>query len=74
MLDFDLNEQNVRFCVTPEYPAGTWAYFTPINSDGTPQFPYTTGRAYYGNPTGGSVTTPFQSVFPVLTSTADSIV
>lgn len=54
VLDFDLNEQNVRFCVTPEFPAGTWAYFTPINSDGTPQFPYTTGRAYYGSPTGGA--------------------
>ncbi len=53
-LDFDLNEQNVRFCVTPEYPAGTWAYFTPINADGTPMFPYTTGRQYYGSPTGGN--------------------
>ncbi len=52
--DFDLNEQNVRFCVTPEYPAGTWAYFTPINADGTPQYPYTTGRAYYGTPSGGA--------------------
>ncbi len=52
--DFDLNEQNVRFCVTPEFPSGTWAYFTPINADGTPQYPYTTGRAYYGSPTGGA--------------------
>ena len=54
--DFDLNEQNVRFCVTPEFPAGTWAYFTPINADGTPQYPYTTGRQYYGSPTGGATT------------------
>jgi hypothetical protein len=52
--DFDLNEQNVRWCVTPEYPSGTWAYFTPINSDGTPAYPYTTGRQYYGSPAGGS--------------------
>lgn len=52
--DFDLNEQNVRFCVTPEYPGGTWAYFTTINADGTPMYPYTTGRAYYGSPTGGA--------------------
>jgi hypothetical protein len=56
VLDFDLNEQNVRFCVTPEFPSGTWAYFTPINADGTPQYPYTTGRAYYGSPTGGATT------------------
>ena len=53
---FDLNEQNVRFCVTPEFPAGTWAYFTTITSTGTPVFPYTTGRQYYGDPAGGSVT------------------
>jgi bilirubin oxidase len=54
--NFDLNEQNVRFCVTPEFPSGTWAYFTPINADGTPQYPYTTGRQYYGSPTGGAST------------------
>ena len=54
--DFDLNEQNVRWCVTPEYPSGTWAYFTPVNSDGTPAYPYTTGRQYYGSPTGGNTT------------------
>ena len=52
-VDFDLNEQNVRRCVTPEFPAGTYAYFTTINADGTPAYPYTTGRQYYGNPTGG---------------------
>ena len=55
-VDFDLNEQNVRFCVTPEFPAGTWAYFTTIKADGTPTFPYTTGRQYYGSPTGGATT------------------
>ncbi len=53
---FDLNEQNVRWCVTPEYPSGTWAYFTTINADGTPAYPYTTGRQYFGSPTGGSTT------------------
>lgn len=53
-VDFDLNEQNVRFCVTPEFPAGTWAYFTTIYADGTPAFPYTTGRQYFGSPTGGN--------------------
>lgn len=60
--DYDLNEQNVRYCVTPEYPAGTWAYFTPINADGTPQYPYTTGRQYYGSPTGGGVTSITETV------------
>ncbi len=52
--DYDLNEQNARFCVTPDYPSGTWAYFTTINADNTPAYPYTVGRQYYGNPTGGA--------------------
>lgn len=55
-VDFDLNEQNVRWCVTPEYPSGTYAYFTTINANGTPAYPYTTGRQYFGSPTGGSST------------------
>jgi len=60
--DFDLNEQNVRFCVTPEFPAGSWAYFTTINADGTPAHPYTTGRQYYGSPTGAGVTSITETV------------
>ena len=55
-VNFDLNEQNVRWCVTPEFPFGTYAYFTTINADGTPAYPYTTGRQYFGSPTGGTST------------------
>ena len=55
-VDFDLNEQNVRWCVTPEFPAGTYAYFTTIKADGTPAYPYTTGRQYFGRSTGGNAT------------------
>jgi hypothetical protein len=54
---FDLNQYNARFCVTPEYPNGTWAYFTTIQADGTPCYPYNTGRWYIGNPSGGTTTT-----------------
>ena len=53
--DFDLNGQNTRFCVTPEFPGGTWAYFTCIDPDGVPVFPYNIGRQYFGAPTGGTV-------------------
>jgi len=56
-VDFDLNEYNVRWCVTPEFPAGTWAYFSCIASDGTPVFPYNISRYYYGTPSGGNVNT-----------------
>ena len=48
-IHFDLNEYNVRFCVTPEFPNGTWAYFMNIAADGTPVFPYNIGRYYFGN-------------------------
>jgi arylsulfatase A-like enzyme len=55
-VDFDLNEYNARYCVTPEFPTGTWAYFICIANNGTPVFPYHVGRAYCGSPTGGAVT------------------
>src|SRR5208337_5438336 len=52
---YDLDEYNGRWCVTPEFPQGTYAYFVAIASDGTPVFPYNIGRGYYGSATGGSV-------------------
>jgi hypothetical protein len=61
-VDFDLDLYNGRFCVTPEYPSGTYAYFVSIEADGTPKFPYIIGRWYYGNPTGGSVTSISETV------------
>jgi hypothetical protein len=51
---FDLDEYNCRWCVTPEFPGGTYAYFVSINSTGTPVFPYNIGRGYLGTPTGGN--------------------
>jgi hypothetical protein len=60
--DFDLDEYNGRFCVTPEFPNGTYAYFVSIAADGTPVFPYNIGRAFYGNPSGAAVTTLAETV------------
>lgn len=54
-VDFDLDQYNGRWCVTPEFPNGTYAYFVAINSNGTPVFPYDIGRGYYGSPIGGAV-------------------
>src|SRR5207302_4404842 len=48
--DFDLDEYNGRFCVTPEFPGGTYAYFTCVTSNGVPVFPYNIGRQFYGTP------------------------
>src|SRR5581483_418460 len=50
--DFDLDECNGRWCVTPEFPQGTYAYFTTIDADGKPVYPYNMGRRYHGQPTG----------------------
>ena len=44
----DLDEHNGRFCVTPEYPAGTYAYFATLDRDGNSVFPYVLGPTYYG--------------------------
>jgi hypothetical protein len=46
----DLDKYNGRFCVTPEYPLGTYAYFVTIDATETPQFPYYIGIQYYGVP------------------------
>jgi len=55
-VDFDLDQYNGRYCVTPDFPNGTYAYFVAINSNGIPVFPYNIGRGYYGSPVGGTVT------------------
>ena len=56
-----LDENNGRFCVTPEFPNGTYAYFATI-TDGVadssgpfagykrPVFPYIIGENYYSTP------------------------
>jgi hypothetical protein len=44
----DLDEFNGRFTVTPEYPAGTYAYFLSTDASGRLAFPYLLARRYYG--------------------------
>ncbi|MFM2081573.1 MAG: hypothetical protein RL380_264 [Verrucomicrobiota bacterium] len=61
-VDFDLNEYNVRYCVTPEFPGGIYAYFVSIETNGIPKYPNNIGRAFYGNPTGGAVTTVSETI------------
>ena len=46
----ELDINNGRFCVTPEYPEGTYAYFVTIDSLGNPEFPYIVGENYYSLP------------------------
>lgn len=44
----DLDQYNGRFCVTPEYPAGIYAYFVTIDGSGTPAYPFVLSNQYYG--------------------------
>lgn len=60
--DFDLDEYNGRWCVTPEFPNGTYAYFVAIAADGTPVYPYNIGRGYYGSPAGTAVSSITETV------------
>lgn len=46
----DLDAYNGRYCVTPEYPGGTYAYFVTITSAGATTFPHIIGPYYYSAP------------------------
>ncbi len=46
----DLDEHDGHFCITPDYPTGTYAYFLPIDAGGEPEFPYTIGMTFKGSP------------------------
>ena len=58
--EISLDENNGRFCVTPEFPNGTYAYFATFDltpsSDGVfknykkPAFPYLIGKSYNSKP------------------------
>ncbi len=44
-----LDEHNGRFCVTPEYPNGTYAYFATVDDNWNSTYPYAVGPTFYGN-------------------------
>jgi hypothetical protein len=69
--DFDLDELNGRWCVTPEFPNGTYAYFTTIDADGNPIYPYTMGRHYHGIPEGRLVRGIYEPVTTNFVNTAN---
>jgi len=71
-VDFDLNEWNTRWCVTPEFPNGTWAYFVSITAAGAPAFPYNVARTFFGNPTGSAVASITEAVTTNLVGGANS--
>ena len=46
----ELDENNGRFCVTPDYPDGTYAYFISVDNSDEPTFPYILGKNFYSLP------------------------
>jgi len=45
-----LDKNNGRFCVTPDYPNGVYAYFLTIDASQNPVFPYFIGENFYSLP------------------------
>lgn len=43
-----LDEHNGRFCVTPEYQEGTYAYFATVDEDWNSTYPYVVGPTFAG--------------------------
>lgn len=43
-----LDEHNGRFCKTPEYPDGTYAYFCTVDENWNSAYPYAVGPTFYG--------------------------
>ncbi|HEX5001414.1 MAG TPA: YHYH protein [Bacteroidia bacterium] len=52
-----LDEHNGRFCVTPEYPAGTYCYFATVDANWNSAYPYVVGPTFYGVPAASKITT-----------------
>lgn len=65
-----LDEHNGRFCVTPEYPAGTYAYFCTVDANWNSAYPYVVGPTFYGNKVASTVTSITETVTPYVPPTA----
>jgi hypothetical protein len=71
-VQWDLDRYNGRYCVTPDYPGGTYAYFVSINADGTSAFPYLIGRQFAGIVSGGTVSSITEPVTTNFTGGANA--
>lgn len=65
-----LDVHNGRFCVTPEYPNGTYAYFATVDANWNSAYPYVVGPTFYGTKTGAKVTSITEPVTPYNPSTS----
>ena len=57
-----LDEHNGRYCVTPEYPNGTYAYFCTVDENWNSAYPYVVGPTFYGTKVAAKVTSITEAV------------
>lgn len=50
----DLDVHNGRFCITPDYPNGTYCYFVTLDNTLYPEYPFVIGPTYYGTVPSGN--------------------
>lgn len=67
-----LDEHNGRWCITPEYPNGIYAYFCTVDENYNSAFPYCVGPTYYGNKVAAKVNSITEAV-TTYTETVSSI-
>ncbi len=67
-----LDEHNGRFCITPEYPNGTYCYFATVDANWNSVYPYVVGPTFYGVYANRKVTSVTEST-TVYTPTAVGI-
>ncbi len=56
-----LDVHNGRFCITPEYPNGTYAYFATVDANWNSAYPYLVGPTFYGVSANRKVTSVTES-------------
>lgn len=57
-----LDEHNGRWCITPEFPQGTYAYFCTVDQNWNSSYPYAVGPTFYGVKTASKVNSVTESV------------
>lgn len=57
-----LDASNGRFCVTPEYPNGTYCYFATVDANWNSAYPYVIGPKFHGVVNGAKVTSITEAV------------
>ncbi len=61
-MDDYLDEHNGRFCITPEYPNGIYAYFCTVDANHNSAYPYAVGPTFYGTKVAAKVTSITEAV------------